>query len=47
MDLNIASGGPFDVPTEIIEDNGGAITLDFDDCPPGIVESDIPSIGRS
>jgi len=32
MDLNIASGGLLDAPTKITKVNGGAITLDFDDC---------------
>lgn len=45
LDINIASGGIFDAPTEITRVDDGTIVLTFTDCANGVVEYDIPSIG--
>jgi len=51
MDIDIASGGLFDTPTEIQHTDppgsDGTITLTFSDCESGTVEYDIPSLGLS
>jgi hypothetical protein len=44
MNINISSGGLFDMPTEITEVIDGTIILTFTDCSNGMVEYDIPSI---
>lgn len=44
MDINIASGGIFDSPSDVVDMTDGTITLTFDDCNSGTVEYNIPSI---
>ena len=46
LDVEIASGGLFDTPTEIERVTDGSIILSFEDCNSGTVEYDIPSINR-
>jgi len=46
LDIEIASGGLFDTPSEITRVMDGSIKLSFDDCNAGTVEYNIPSIGR-
>jgi hypothetical protein len=46
LDIEIASGGLFDTPTEIKRVTDGSIILSFEDCTKGTVEYDIPSINR-
>ena len=49
LDITIASGGLFDTATEVQpvqSTNDGTITLSFSDCNSGMIDYDIPSIGR-
>ena len=46
LDIEIASGGLFDTPTEIERVTDGSIILSFEDCNSGTVEYNIPSINR-
>jgi probable HAF family extracellular repeat protein len=46
LDIEIASGGLFDMSTEIERVTDGSIILSFEDCTKGIVEYDIPSIDQ-
>ncbi|MDH4017963.1 MAG: peptidylprolyl isomerase [Xanthomonadales bacterium] len=49
MDITIASGGLFDTETEVQPvdyTDGGTITLSFSNCNSGMIDYDIPSIGR-
>lgn len=47
MDITFASGGMFDIATDIQRADGGTITLIFDSCNSGSVAYDIPSISKS
>jgi len=47
MTISFASGGLFDTPTNITRNDGGIITLSFENCNSGSIEYDIPSIGRT
>jgi hypothetical protein len=44
--IDIASGGIFDMPTEINHEPDGTIVLNFESCEKGTVDYDITSIGR-
>jgi len=48
LDIEVTSGGVFDsaepAPTQI---NGGSIAVSFADCNMGLIEYDIPSVGRT
>jgi hypothetical protein len=46
LDIEIASGGLFDTPTEIERVTDGSIILSFEDCTKGTVEYDITSINQ-
>ena len=47
MDIEIASEGLFDTPTDVQRVLDGTITLTFTDCRTGTVEYNIPSINQS
>ncbi|MGB5292556.1 MAG: hypothetical protein WBN41_14025, partial [Lysobacterales bacterium] len=46
MDIEITSGGLFDMPSEIERSDDGTIILTFTSCNSGTVDYDIPSINR-
>lgn len=46
IDIEMASGGIFDSPTEIEYRKDGSLTLAFSSCNAGTIKYDIPSIGR-
>jgi plastocyanin len=46
MTISFASGGLFDMPTDITRDDGGSIILTFENCSTGSIAYDIPSIER-
>lgn len=46
MDIEMASNGIFDEPSDIQRRLDGTITLKFEDCKSGTVEYNIPSISQ-
>jgi sugar lactone lactonase YvrE len=47
LNVSITSGGLFDTPTDVNEENGGTISLNFDSCNSGTAHYDIPLINRT